>query len=347
MHEEEHAFVRNLLETPQPSSPLRTAVRFWPVTAILIALGVVGGVKAAAKHAPTYTAEARLAVGGQDLSSLAVPGFAQASQVLAADYARYVSLPQQADALRKGLGAKATEVTSLSGSPVPSSNIISIEATSQQPDVAVAAAKLAMNTLMVAVNNPAKATLAPTLLAQYQAMSSQVAQANVNLEAAKQQLADLIAAKSGTDADLAAARAAIAAVSSQVDNLTLQRSAVANKYQQAATATTPSSDLTIVQPATVIFNNKRSNQEKFALAGGAAGVVLALAITTLIGRLRPRRPRGPRVPRQPRQPRNTSQHRHEPTARFEHDEVQPIPADRSDEFASTASAEWVGESGRP
>ncbi|MDQ1463721.1 MAG: hypothetical protein QOC73_662 [Actinomycetota bacterium] len=333
----------NFLESPQPSSPLRTAVRFWPVTAILIALGLVAGVKAAAKHAPTYTAEARLAVGGQDLSSLAIPGFAQASQVLAADYARYVSLPQQADALRKGLGAKATEVTSLSGSPVPSSNIISIEATSHQPDVATAAAKLAMNALMVAVNSPAKATVLPQLLTQYQAMSRQVAQADVDVQTAKQQLADLIAGKTATDADLAAARAGIVRASSELDSLTVQRSALANKYQQAATSTTPSSDLSIVQPATVIFDNKRSNEDKFALAGGAVGVVLALAITTLIGRLRPRRPRRPREPHELREP---SQHRHEQKARVGPGEAQPTPADRSDEFASAATAERVGESGR-
>jgi hypothetical protein len=200
-----------------------------------------------------------------------------------------------------------------------------------------------MNALMVAVNSPAKATVLPQLLTQYQAMSRQVAQADVDVQTAKQQLADLIAGKTATDADLAAARAGIVRASSELDSLTVQRSALANKYQQAATSTTPSSDLSIVQPATVIFDNKRSNEDKFALAGGAVGVVLALAITTLIGRLRPRRPRRPREPRQLHEP---SQHRHQQAPKVEPGEAQPGPADRSDELASAATAERVGESGR-
>jgi hypothetical protein len=327
--------VMDFLETPPPSSPLRAAARFWPVTAILIALGLAAGLAAAAKHAPTYTAEARLAVGGQNLSSQAIPGFVQASQALAADYARYVSLPQQADALQKGLGGNATAVISLSASPVPSSNIISIEATSHLPSTAVAAAKVAMTALMTAVNDPAKATIVPALLTQYQAMSTEVAQADVDLQTAKQQLAVLIAGKSPKDAALAAARAAIVAASSRLDSLTLQRSALGNRYQEAATSTAPSSDLTIVQPASVIFDNKRSNQDKFALAGAAAGLVVALAMATLIARLRPRRPG-----------REGHHHRNDDAGRARRDGAESAGTIPADETASAPDAVRVGDPGR-
>ncbi|MDQ1485293.1 MAG: hypothetical protein QOJ62_986 [Actinomycetota bacterium] len=276
-------------EPPQPSSPLRSAARFWPVTAILIALGLAAGFAAASRHAATYTAEARVAVGGQDLSSQAIPGFAQASQALAADFARYVSLPQQGPAIEKGLPGGISQVLSLSASPVPSSNIISIEATSHRPDVAVAAVRLAMNALMTAVNNPAKATLPARLLTQYQAMAAQVAQASVTLDAAKQHLAVLTADKTSTDADIAAARAAVVAAGSAYDGLKIQQSALGNRYQAAATSTAPSSDLSIIQQASVIFDNKRSSKDKFALAGAGAGALLALVIAALLARMRPKR----------------------------------------------------------
>ena len=99
----------------QSSSPLRSMARLWPVTVVLVAMGLGAGLAYAGQRPVDYTAEARLAVGGQTVAAQAVPGFALASQQLAADFARYVTPDQDQTVLSQGLGARTAQVVSVCG----------------------------------------------------------------------------------------------------------------------------------------------------------------------------------------------------------------------------------------
>src|SRR5450755_780431 len=159
--------VSDLDTAPEEARPLRAAVRYWPMALALASIGLVAGVGAGATKPPVYTAETRLAIGAQGLSSYAIPGFALAAQELAADYARYVSLAQDASALKLALGTRASEIVGLSASPVPNSSVISIEAQSADSALAMKASNAVGAALIAATNVSTSDQSAAALLKQY------------------------------------------------------------------------------------------------------------------------------------------------------------------------------------
>ena len=289
----------DLDNSPAQTRPVRAALTYWPmslaVSMVLLFLGVYAG----HSRAPVYTSEVRLAVGGQGLSSYAIPGFALAAQELAANYARYVSLPQDTQILKTALGAHAAEVVALSASPVPTSNVVSIVAQSKDREIANKAATAAGTALINAVNGQTNDQIAAGLLKQYNTLSASVAQANLTLQDATQIVAKLTATPSATASQLAAAQQAEVAASTAYASLQLQQSVLGTRYQTTATTDTPSSDLSVVQPAAIILSNATKNEELFGLIGLASGFALALAFATLRARRASRRQRVREVDRQP------------------------------------------------
>jgi hypothetical protein len=73
------------------------------------------------------------------------PGFAEASQEVAANYARYVTAHPALDDLRPAVAAKVVQITA---SAVPESNVIQLEATARSVQAARAAAQAASDGLM-------------------------------------------------------------------------------------------------------------------------------------------------------------------------------------------------------
>src|SRR5450755_4821466 len=159
--------VSDLDTAPEEARPLRAAVRYWPMALALASIGLVAGVGAGATKPPVYTAETRLAIGAQGLSSYAIPGFALAAQELAADYARYVSLAQDEPALTGALGSRAGVIVGLSAPPVPHSRVISIEAQAADGQLAMKATTAAGAALIAATNAQTNVQTAAALLAQY------------------------------------------------------------------------------------------------------------------------------------------------------------------------------------
>ena len=292
----------------QPSSPLRSMVRLWPVTLVLVALGLGGGVALAVQRPVDYTAQARLAVGGQTVAAQAVPGFALASQQLAADFARYVTPDQDQAALRQGLGARTSKVVSVSASPIPSSNVILVEAVASDAQTAADAAQLVAQSLVTQVNDDDSSGSAAAVLKAYKSLSDKVAAAQAKSAEASSALTALESRLSpaGTtvggatvfdpstlsasdNALYVSAQAAVAKASSALAQLQLQQSAQGNRYQSIVGADNPVTDLSFVQTAAVSSNDKISTQERFGLLGLLAGLVLALAVAALVDRRRARR----------------------------------------------------------
>jgi uncharacterized protein involved in exopolysaccharide biosynthesis len=281
--------VTDLDTAPADLPPLRAFGRYWPMSFALAFLGLMAGIAVGSARAPIYTAEVRLAVGGQGLSSYAIPGFALASQQLAADYARYVSVAQDGPALKTTLGARAGEVLGLSASPVPNSSVVSIEAQAADGQLAMKAATAVGSALIATTNAQTNEQSAAALLAQYNTLSGTVAQANQDLQNAQQLVTKLAAATTTTATQLTAAQAIEVAAATKFASLQLQQTALASRYQSVATSDTPSSNLAVVQPAAIIFNNTTKNEELFGLVGLAAGGAIALVAATVRARLAKRR----------------------------------------------------------
>jgi hypothetical protein len=281
--------VTELDPSPSPVRPLAAVTRYWKFTGGLCLILLLAGAVAGGAKAPVYTAETRLAIGGQDLTSQAVAGFASASQELASDYARYVSLPQDAGPLKSALGNQAAQISGLSATNVPSSNLVSIEALSKDPTLAMKAATAAGAALMAATNVETNDAAAAALLAQYDTLSSTVATSTQTLQTAQQKLAKLTAATSTTASELTAAQQAVVAASTKNASLVLQQSALGVRYQQVVTADTPSSNLTTVQPAVIVLTNKTKNRELFALVGLALAIVISFLLATFYARLSARK----------------------------------------------------------
>gem|GEM_PF-958339 len=290
---------------PAETRPLRAVVRFWPMSFALAFVGLVAGVGAGAGKPPIYTAETRLAIGAQGLSSYAIPGFALAAQELAADYARYVSLAQDGSALTAALGSRSAEIVGLSASPVPNSSVISVEAQSGDSVLAMKAATAVGAALIAATNVQTNDQTAAALLKQYTTLSATVAQANQVLVAAQTLVTKLLTLSTATPSQIASAQATEADAATNYATLQLQQTALGNRYQSVATSSTPSSNLSVVQPATVIFNNTTKNEELYGLVGLAGGGALSLVAATIRSRIVKRRRAGgarkPRVADQPRE----------------------------------------------
>ncbi len=112
------------------------AVRRYRLTALLPFLAFVAvAVALAASRAPVYTSEARLAIGGVDLSAPgALSGFALASQSLADTYSRAVTAQPVVDQVAKKLRVSSSEVlTDLSATPVPTSPVFRVIAKTGRP----------------------------------------------------------------------------------------------------------------------------------------------------------------------------------------------------------------------
>ena len=274
---------------PADIPPLRAFGRYWPMSFALAFLGLMAGIAVGSARAPIYTAEVRLAVGGQGLSSYAIPGFALAAQELAADYARYVSLAQDGPALKVALGSRVGEIVSLSASPVPNSSVVSIEAQAANGPLAMTAATAVGAALIAATNAQTNDQTAAALLAQYNTLSATVAQANQDVQNAQQLVAKLTSTTTTTATQLNAAQAVEVAASTKLASLQLQQTALASRYQSVATSDTPSSNLNVVQPAAIILNNTTKNEELFGLVGLAGGGAIALVAATVRARLAKRR----------------------------------------------------------
>jgi hypothetical protein len=264
-------------------SALATLRRHRLASAVVVLLAVAAGIVAALVRPAIYTAEARVAVAGNTLSAQAVPGFALASQELAADYARYVNDAQEQSDLAARLGVRADTVEEVSASPIPDSSVVRIEVTALDAGTATRAAATVTDALLRQVNDSESATEeAAATLAQYTDMADQVAAAQQAADAA-----EAAAANPAPGADLQQLRQAAAETKSQLAILQVQQEALGQKYRsQVSSNTDDAAGLTLVQEAAVAGDDRLAHVQQFGLAGLVAGALLALLLARLLERRR-------------------------------------------------------------
>lgn len=98
---------------------------------------------------PTYKSDARLNVGGLDLTQQSIQGYSTAVQQLAVAYARTISAEGVVDPVARELRLAPVEVVDrVTATPVPGTSVITVQATSRDPQQAARLADAASAALV-------------------------------------------------------------------------------------------------------------------------------------------------------------------------------------------------------
>jgi hypothetical protein len=262
---------------------LASAVRRHPFLTVLPAiLLLAAGIAVGAKKHPTYSATATINVGKSDIATQATPGYVQAAEALATTYSRlvmsqHVSIPA-ARTLHESSAVVGAALTSV---PVPTEPTFTITATGSSPQAAVNLGNAAIHVLQRFVNRSATQQGGPSqLLALYeraQTHADQLQQTSNTLQAR------FVAQLPGvTQTQVTQARVSAQAAA-------LQAQALSSQYLSlASTGTAPTLDV-LINPTGSTSSDRKTNIEKYGIIGGAAGLLIGIALAAFVGSLGARR----------------------------------------------------------
>lgn len=266
-----------------------TAVRRHPLI-VLLAVVICMGAAAAAGLArkPTYTATAKLQIGGINLNQPgALAGLLTAEETLAASYSRAATSNAVVTQVKNELHIKyGTVLADISSTPVPDSGNFTISATSKNSGFARTLANDTASALVSWITTLNQSTAdARRLYGEVKKASSALAKANT---AALEAGAALTRAK---DHPTAAELKAYSDTHATVDALSTSIQALRNAYVSALSSQASTDTAQLVAPATQTSSDRLTKLE--ILLGG--GLVVGLLIGTALAVLRSRR-RARRIP---------------------------------------------------
>lgn len=247
----------------------------------------------------TYRAQSEILVGRIDVEANAVPGFVSAVQQLAGTYARLVNTTDVAALAAEQLAVPVDEVRdNVTGSPVPESSIIAIEASADDQASALALAEASSASLIAYVRQQSTPVSADDeTLADYRksALDLNLARARVaNAETARDRAVD-----QGTAAQRTAAEVALAEAQADVAASQLRVDTLAGVFGNNQRGGTERNSLQAINEPLALGSDRRA---KLQLAIGASlvlGMAVGFALVTLranLPALRAARQRGRGAP---------------------------------------------------
>lgn len=272
----------------EPVTPLTALRRHWGVGLVLALGGTLVGAGVGAVLPASYTAESRIAVGSNDLVALSIPGYAYAAGELAASTARYVDNSQALGALEPVLGEDADEITDVTASPIPQSNIIRVEVTASSEDVATRGTAVLSDYLIEQSSRVNSASDVDELLAQYSELSQEVAE----VSAARDRAVAAVEQTAPTVTPSAAQEAAVVDLEARLAVLEARQGALQAQYESAVTSDDLSYQLVTVAEAAPSFDNSTSQVQRYGLLGLVAGLLAGLLAAVLLERRRATAPQG-------------------------------------------------------
>lgn len=165
---------------------LESLRRHWVIALVPIVLLVGGAAALGLTRDAEYESEARLNVGGLNLTQQAIEGYTHAVQQLAVAYARAIHATGVVDpAAREARVPPAEIVDSVSATPIQGSPIISIRATDETPEQAVRKADAAAEALTgYAVELNSGRDVGDGLLRRYRSAAAEYRSARLALDRA-------------------------------------------------------------------------------------------------------------------------------------------------------------------
>jgi uncharacterized protein involved in exopolysaccharide biosynthesis len=271
----------------RPVSLFYAVRRYWLAVALPVVLFGALGVAYGQHREPTYTAQARLIVGGLQLNtSGAQAGFATAVQGLAEAYSRAVTADAVVEPLARRFNTTQDGVRgALNGTPLPNSPIFTITAANSTERGAVELANATTRLLLRYLqdlygNNPAAKRLSRAYRRAAQTASDKDALATQRR-------------KTYQDNPSRTNRTAFARARSQADSAALDRDAIGDQYRAASGSNVGSS--TIVQVLTnarVASSDRKASMQKFGVIGAVLGLLIGLAVALALANRLARRVRG-------------------------------------------------------
>ena len=167
-------------ERPATSRAIR---RYWYVVLVCVMLAAACGAVYAFKRAPVYTATARLSALNVDTgNSASAAGSLQSAQELASTYARVVQTSRVIKAVASALHTTPEwAVEHVSGTPIPNSPFVRIDANASTPTVAITAANAALKALTPYARKLTQPASAAPLLATVRADALKLSHAQSEL----------------------------------------------------------------------------------------------------------------------------------------------------------------------
>jgi hypothetical protein len=257
---------------PQPGEATRR--RLGAGVVVLPVLGLLAGLGWFLVTPSSYTAESRLAVGEQTVSTIQIPGYVKATEELASNYARYV---EDTPAIRDGLPDGGRGVSDISASPIPDSSVIRVEVVAATETAAVRGVNAVSQELLdqVATSEDdldvARQAFSDAYLAYRAAQAAaDAAQGTVRAFTADPRTDPAVLQTATTAADQAAAEAAL---------LDLRQEALGATYRSAfADAAEAPTLSTIVAASTATADSASRLQRGLAIGLLAGGVLAALDV---------------------------------------------------------------------
>ncbi len=286
-------------EHAEPGRPRTNAgdgVRAHPILIVLVIIVLAaGGAVVGSRKPRTYSAQATINVGKSDIATQATPGYVVAAEALASSYSRLVSSDYVIRPSAAALGASPASIASrLSAVPIPNEPTFTITAQGSSTQRAVRLANLAVRALLRYVSNSITSQGGPSqLLARYQAAQATADELQARAQRLQRQLdgtaTSTITATTPTQPGVTRNEVIRAKVIAQ--SAALQAQGLSSQYLNLA-QTTVAPQLDVLTNATgASSNNRIQNIEKYGIIGAAAGLIIGLALATLVGMIETRRSR--------------------------------------------------------
>jgi uncharacterized protein involved in exopolysaccharide biosynthesis len=237
-----------------------------PIIVLAVGLGAIGVLRD-----PTYTAEARIAIGKLDLQTQGLPGFTQAGAQIAAAYSRAIDAPSVVvPAARSASVTPATAADSLTASPIPDAPLIRVEAETEDERQAVKLANSGATSLVAYARRNLQASgTQDDLLEEYTELVREVKR----LEIRRDSLVRQYLRKPGR-----VRRVAVQDAEGKLQRTTLERDAARQRFGAQATGASAGNLLTVLAPATGASSDETKTRNRLALTGALAGIVVGLAL---------------------------------------------------------------------
>jgi uncharacterized protein involved in exopolysaccharide biosynthesis len=250
------------------------ARRYWPVVVVSVLVGGLIAAAAIVVRDPVYKADTRLAVGVTTVTSQNFPGTIDASQSLAAGYARVIDSPPVQRYVYKRLGGSPdTHGDSVSASPIPDTTLVRLEAYSDSPERAARLANLSSAGLVeYAARISSESASTTDELDRYREAAKNLASETIRRDEAR----DRFEASGAT----AARDAYVAAVAdAETARLTLRQAETA--FQEAGVQQGLDRPVQLITEATGAAGDSSAFAQKALFAGLVGGAILGLGLAAL------------------------------------------------------------------
>jgi hypothetical protein len=263
------------------SQPSRRRTQKGPAILVVVFLiCIAAGSAWALLSTRQYTAEARVAVGERSLSALQVPGYVNATQALAANYARYV---EDDATTRAAIADDPDAIIDVTATPIPESNVVRLQVTATAEGAAVDGATRLSGLLVKAVEDSAPDLDAAQ--AAFQTAYNDFRSARDDAAAASATADSLRSDGRASAADVQAAQDSAASLATQAATLDLRQQALGQTYRDLFSQSSSAPRLVPVLTPTSAEGNAATLLQRGVLLGALGGAVIC-AILVLLARRR-------------------------------------------------------------